>query len=113
MRTGQTKKLASLWRGPYTVIDKLNAVNYRIQLIGRNKTLVVHHNRLKLCKSNPTEDNVLLEETPPAAAETQPPESESNAGFVVIEDGMLPFEPEMAQPAEVLGEVLSRDCGTE
>ena len=65
----------------------------------------MHHNRLKLCKSNPTEDDVLLEETPPAAAETQPPESESNAGFVVIEDGMLPFEPEMVQPAEVLGEV--------
>ena len=76
-----------------------------MQLIGRNKTLVVHHNRLKLCKSNPTEDDVLLEETPPAAAETQPPESESNAGFVVIEDGMLPFEPEMVQPAKVLGEV--------
>ena len=105
VRTGQTKKLASLWRGPYTVIDKLNAVNYRIQLMGGNKTLVVHHNRLKLCKSNPTEDDVLLEETPPAAAETQPPESESNAGLVIIENGMLPFEPEMVQPAEVLGEV--------
>ena len=37
--------------------------------------------------------------------ETKPPESESNAGFVVIEEGMLPFEPEMVQPAEVLGEV--------
>ena len=48
VKTGQTKKLASLWRGPYTVTDKLNAVNYRIQLIGGNKTLVVHHNRLKL-----------------------------------------------------------------
>ena len=35
----------------------------------------------------------------------QPPESVSNAGFVVIEDGMLPFKPEMVQPAEVLEEV--------
>ena len=31
VKTGRTKKLASLWRGPYTIIDKLSPVNYRIQ----------------------------------------------------------------------------------
>ena len=30
VKQGRTKKLASFWRGPYTVIDRLNAaVNYR------------------------------------------------------------------------------------
>ena len=53
VKTGRTKKLASLWRGPYTVIDKLSPVNYRIQLIGTTKSLVVHRNRLKLCYGNP------------------------------------------------------------
>ena len=46
VKTGRTEKLASLWRGPYTVIDKLSPVNYRIQLIGTTKSLVVHRNRL-------------------------------------------------------------------
>ena len=41
VKQGRTKKLASFWRGPYTVIDRLNAaVNYRIQLVGSTKTLV-------------------------------------------------------------------------
>eukprot|EP00731_Ephydatia_muelleri_P024547 Em0016g818a len=56
------------------------------------------HKRIKKSHDKQKEDDVLLEET-------KPPESESNAGFVVIEEGMLPFEPEMVQPAEVLGEV--------
>ena len=54
VKTGQTKKLASLWRGPYTVVDKLSSVNYRIQLLGvTSKTLVVHHNHLKHCHGVP------------------------------------------------------------
>jgi len=45
---------ASLWRGPFTLVDKLRAVNYRIQLLGvPNKTLVVHHNQLKHCFGTP------------------------------------------------------------
>ena len=54
VKAGTTKKLASLWRGPYTVVDKLSALNYHIQLLGvPNKTLVVHHNRLKHCFGTP------------------------------------------------------------
>ena len=56
VRQGRTKKLASFWRGPYTVIDRLNAaLNYRIQLVGSTKTLVVHRNRLKRCYGIPRE----------------------------------------------------------
>lgn len=54
IQKGTTRKLASLWRGPYTVIDRLGPVNYRIQLIGnRSKVSVVHRNRLKLCYEDP------------------------------------------------------------
>ena len=54
VKTGTTKKLACLWRGPYTIIDKLSMQNYRIQLLGvPTKTLVVHHNRLKHCFGTP------------------------------------------------------------
>ena len=41
VKTGETKKLASLW--------KVSAVTHKIQLIGSCHTTVVHQNRLKLC----------------------------------------------------------------
>ena len=53
VKSGTTKKLSSLWRGPYTILDKLSAVNYRIQLTGGDQKQVVHKNRLKLCLSDP------------------------------------------------------------
>ena len=53
VKTGRTKKLSSLWRGPYTILDKTSPVNYCIQLIGTTRTLVVHRNRLKLCYGKP------------------------------------------------------------
>ena len=33
IKKGQAKKIASLWRGPYTIIDKVGPVNYHVQLI--------------------------------------------------------------------------------
>ena len=54
VKVGTTKKFTSQWRGPYTVLDRINKVNYRITLIGSSaKPLVVHHNRLKLCHGTP------------------------------------------------------------
>ena len=53
VKPGMTKKFASFWRGPYTVVDKTGPVNYRIRLIGGSQTLVVHRNRLKLCYGEP------------------------------------------------------------
>ena len=50
---GRPKKLISKWKGPYTVIDKPGAVNYKVQLIGGRQTFVVHRNRLKLCYTPP------------------------------------------------------------
>ena len=53
MKQERTRKLSSLWQGPYTIIDRVGAVNYCIQLIGSSKTLVVHRNRLKLHYGEP------------------------------------------------------------
>ena len=54
VKPGTTKKFTSQWRGPYTVLDRINKVNYRIKLVGSSvKPQVVHHNRLKLCYGTP------------------------------------------------------------
>ena len=42
VKPGCTKKFAILWRSPYAVIDKTGSVNYKIQLIGRLQTTIVH-----------------------------------------------------------------------
>lgn len=53
VRQGQTRKLASLWRGPYTIVDKCGSCDYRIQLIGGTQSQVVHRDRLKLYHGTP------------------------------------------------------------
>jgi len=45
LRRGRSKKLESLWTGPYTIIEKNSKVNYTVKK-GR-KTTRVHVNRLK------------------------------------------------------------------
>ena len=57
VKVGETRKLTSQWRGPYTVIDRVSPVNYKIQLIGTTKTQTVHHNRMKMCHGNPEKWN--------------------------------------------------------
>lgn len=48
IKAGRTKKFTSQWKGPYTVMDRISEVNYRLKLVGSSsKPLVVHHNRLK------------------------------------------------------------------
>ena len=53
---GNMKKFTSMWKGPYTVIDKPGTVNYKIQLIGGTQTFVVHRNRLKICYMPPPQN---------------------------------------------------------
>lgn len=56
VKPGRTRKFTSQWRGPYTVMDRVSASNYRIRLIGSSaKDIVVHHNWLKLCYGTPQE----------------------------------------------------------
>ncbi len=47
VKEGRSKKLATQWHGPYTIVDKTSSVNYRIQFIGATHQIVVHRNRLK------------------------------------------------------------------
>ena len=42
-----TKKLGPTYVGPYFVLDRIGAVNFRIQLDEKSQPRVVHHNRLR------------------------------------------------------------------
>ena len=56
IKPGRTKKFASQWKGPYTVMDRISKVNYRLKLVGSSaKSLVVHHNQLKPYYRRPQE----------------------------------------------------------
>ena len=39
----------NLWRGPYTIVNKIGPVNYRIPLKDGSQNFNVHYNHLKLC----------------------------------------------------------------
>ena len=99
IKTGHTKKRSSLWRGPYTVIDRLSSVNYKFQLIGTTKTQIVHRNRLKICYGDPERSSIQREpeqslgegeclesdEVPEQLLGTEHP-SISSAGFAYDDD---------------------------
>ena len=54
VKSGHTKKLTSLWYGPYTIIDRINSVNYKFQLISQpSKIVVVHQDHLTYCFGTP------------------------------------------------------------
>ena len=52
-KKGESRKLASVWDGPYRVKEKLRSWTYRVQREGGSKECVVHHNQLKPCHSAP------------------------------------------------------------
>lgn len=47
-RKGECRKTVYPWVGPFLVIEKLSEVTYRVR--GKNRTLVLHHDNLKLCQ---------------------------------------------------------------
>ena len=82
VKTGLSRKLSSLWRGPYTILDKVTAVNYKIQLISGTKCQTVHSNRLKLYNGHPepisrTEKNV---------GHSRPDQPDVASGHVMVEE---------------------------
>ena len=105
VKQGQCKKLFSLWRGLYTIIDKVSAVNFRIQLIGRQQKRTVHKNRLKLCRSDPA-----------GTGQQQPldlrTDNEGNAGFVVVgadDPNGREEEGEREDPINIEGDIAEMD----
>jgi hypothetical protein len=45
-KKGKSPKLQSPWKGPYTIVTRINDVVYRIQRNPRSKKMVVHLDRL-------------------------------------------------------------------
>ena len=51
---GTAPKLAKLWKGPFTIVNRLSQVVYRIRdTAGAAKLQIVHVNRLKRCRVRP------------------------------------------------------------
>ena len=62
VKPGTTKKFTSQWRRPYTVLDRVNRVNYCIKLVESSaKPQVIHHNRLKLCYGTPQQTTTSMQ----------------------------------------------------
>ena len=103
VKQGRTRKLSSLWRGPYTVIDRVSAVTYRIQLnwFSRVDQVPKEHLIMTTC-NNPTKKNGITPEFTPATPKkkyhsnqnTLPvpptPKSTYKGGEQVAKVGMLP-----------------------
>ena len=85
IKPGKTKKLSSLWRGPYTVLDKTSPVNYSIQLIGVTTAVTVHRNRLKPCYGGP---NQMI---PRPKHQTHPNTTHSTSAPMSYRDALLTF----------------------
>ena len=50
---GKSKKLSSKWKGPYTILNIINKVNYVLKPDKKNgRQVTVHQNRLKKCYIN-------------------------------------------------------------
>lgn len=105
-KIGHSKKLRPIWTGPYIVEEALPPVLYRV--VGRKGTMVLHHDKLKLCEDRvvplwvrrkrhhllnisgsfvgDTQSQGAREEVGDASPVTQPPEVESNQ-----EDSQVPL----------------------
>ena len=57
-RVGLSRKLTIRWKGPYTIIEKRNDINYVINIDG--KMSLVHKHRLRLFNDNNNDNNVSL-----------------------------------------------------
>jgi len=65
VKRGKTKKFTLQWRGPYTVLDRINKKSHQIKLIGSSvKPFAVHHNRLKPCYGTPQQVATPLTSSP-------------------------------------------------
>ncbi|KAJ8944180.1 hypothetical protein NQ318_016160 [Aromia moschata] len=62
---GKSPKLQSNWEGPYTIINKINDLVYRIQLSPRSKPKLVHLERLARYTGHNPPDWFVVEDPPP------------------------------------------------
>lgn len=90
VKVGQSKKLAKKWNGPYRVIAKVGAVNYKIRTL-ENKivTKLVHANRLRKCYN---------QETPPVAPPANLSDDAEQLGLEPDDFPPRAFEPDVQVP---------------
>ena len=96
---GRTKKLSSLWKGPYTVVDKPGVVNYKIQLIGGTQTFVVHRNRLKLCYTPPQQESSMQTSNRRSYSDVTASETSGVAGYTSTTNSAPPDVAEATEPS--------------
>jgi len=84
------------------VIDKTSPVNYRIQLIGTSQSLVVHHNRLKLCYGDP-EPSPSLTRSRRNHVDNEQPASPASDGSIAIGDSGVASNLSRSQASAVGG----------
>ena len=70
--TGTSPKLAKLWKGPFTIVERISDLVYRIRDTASTeaKLQVVHINRLKKCIDRPS--HLLASVNPPGDAPSRP-----------------------------------------
>ena len=77
---------SSLWRGPYTVLDKVTNVNYKIQLIGSTKCQNVHANRLKLYYGHPEPGLQQISRNDRNAGRSRSNQPDDASGHLILEE---------------------------
>ena len=86
IKSGLSKNLSSLWRGPYTVLDKVTNVNYKVQLIGSTKCQIVHANRLKLCYGHPEPELHQISGNERNAGHSRSSQPDDASGHMILEE---------------------------
>ena len=72
--TGLSPKLSPPWKGPYTIVQCLNDVTYKIKNTVNQKETIVHYDRLKPFVQRPELQLPRREPSLPRAPESKPPQ---------------------------------------
>ena len=101
-KKGLSPKLQKKWIGPCLVVHKISDVTYRIKLGPRQKTRVVHHNRLK---PHPGEDKPAWM-LPPEKTVTTGTQTESCGIPLDTEECSSPADPDQRLPQKLPSQTL-------
>ena len=119
---GGARKFRCPWIGPFTVLERVSEVTYRIQSTVNNKTSIVHFDRLKPCRPDvrnsrqearidsdrthevtpPGTHTQLIEDEEPMVA-AEPHVGQDNDNPDVAEDNVPPVDQLDAPPVEPVG----------
>ena len=69
---GNSPKLSSPWRGPYSILKCINDANYKIEELSTQKQLVVHYDRIKPYFGQPPSTSNIPERLTPLTTAAKP-----------------------------------------